>query len=158
MARNHTMHAGQTATPFTCLAEFQWNASSDFSFVFETYRSIADFNADGAELARLRYRRSPATGFGAANTTLINQAVTLFLNEMGLGGRGFSVSEFQWFPIQKVLTISANKSEQNALFTKRGADYDAFIVANAQLFTNLNAAAWTHAKANDVFLGSMTAV
>jgi hypothetical protein len=156
--RNHNLHAGQVATPFTVLAEFQWNAASDFAFVFETYKSVADFNADGLKFSRLDFRRSPATGFGAANQALITQAVTLFLNEMGLGGRNFAVSEFQWFPLQKVLTLTAVKGEQHSIFTKRGADYDAFIVANAQLFLDLNAAAWTHAKANDAFLNSMAAV
>ena len=51
------------------------------------------------------------------------------LQEMGLGGRNFTFTEFQWFPLNKVLTCSAVKGENNSVFTKRGADYDAFLAA-----------------------------
>jgi hypothetical protein len=157
MARNYLNFGGQIATPFTVLAEFQRNISGGFFFVFETYRSTADFNADGARTDRLTLRVDPATGFAGANAALLVTLRDLMLNEMGLGGRGFTFTEFQWFPLNKVLTCSAVKAEQNSVFTKRGADYDAFVTANQATFNNLNAAAWTHAKANDVFLGSMTA-
>lgn len=157
MARNYLQFNGQVATPFTVLAEFQRNAGAGFFFVFETYKSTADFNADGNRLDRVTLRIDPATGFAGANGALLVQLKDLMLNEMGLGGRGFTFSEFQWFPLNKVLTCSAVKAEQNSVFTKRGADYDTFITANQTVFSNLNAAAWTHAKANDAFLGSMTA-
>lgn len=79
------------------------------------------------------------------------------LNEMGIAGRGFTFTEFQWFPLSKVLTVSAVKADDNRVFTKRSTDYDAFITANQTVFDNLNTAAWTHAKTVDAFLNSMTA-
>lgn len=155
MARNHTLYDGQVSTPFTLLVEFQRNAGAGFALTFETYKSTTDFDADGDRLNRLNFKIDPATGFAGANVQLLVSLRDLMLNEMGLGGRGYTFTEFQWFPLNKVLTCSAVKAENNSVFTKRGADYDAFITANATIFDNLNTAAWAHAKANDVFLNSM---
>ena len=156
MAREHTDYNGQVITPFTIMSEFQRNANAVFAFVFDTYQSITDFEADGAETSRLRFRIDPAIGFQQANSALLIQLRDKLLLEMGLSGRGYAFTEFQWMPVQKVLSVSAVKDNNHVIFTKRGADYDAYMTAEGDLFDDLMAAVWVHGKNVDPYLNAMT--
>jgi hypothetical protein len=154
MPRDYTKHDGQIINAFTVVVEFQRDASQRFSFAFETFKSTADFNADGSPFGQ-RITFADAQGFGQTNQALLTAIRDLLLNEMGLAGRGYTLMEFQWFPVQKVITSSAKKADDSRVMNKRAVDHDTFIAAHAE-FDQLNAAVWVYGKANNNFLNAMT--
>lgn len=155
MPRNYLNYNGQVSQPFTALAAFIKNGSS-YTFQFHTWRSTADFNNDAEAFAPLNRTVTPDGTFQTANATLLQQLGTLFLNEMGLGGRGYSLDDVQWLPVARVLTMQAVKDGNRVTMVKQAGDYTSFITANATAFQNLNTAVWNYAKANDQFFERMT--
>lgn len=157
MPRNHLNYSGQTSTPFTVLSAFIKNGSS-YVFQFATWRSTQDFDNDGDPFPPLDREVRANSAFQTANAALLTQLGTLFLNEMGLAGRGYTLDDVQWLPVPKVLTMQAVKDGNRVTFVKQAADYTTFVTANLTAFQNLNTAVWNYAKANDPFFERMTAI
>jgi hypothetical protein len=155
MARNYLNYSGQTSQPFTVMAAFIKNGSS-YTFQFHTWRSTTDFNEDAEAYPPLNRDVAAKPDFVTTNGTLLTQLGTLFLNEMGLGGRGYTLDDVQWLPVSRVLTMQAIKGENRVTMIKQAADYQSFVTANLTAFQNLNTAIWNHAKANDSFFERMT--
>jgi hypothetical protein len=154
MARDHSLYDGQIINAFTVMVEIQRDAAQKFSMAFETFKSTADFDADGAPFGQ-RISFPDAQGFGTTNQALLIAIRDLLLAEMGLAGRGYTLTEFQWFPVQRVLTSSAKKADDSRVMNKRAGDHDTFIAAHVE-FEQLNAAAWVYGKAHSAFLNAMT--
>lgn len=156
MPRNYLNYSGQVSQPFTVLSSFI-KEGSGYRFEFDTWRSTLDFNNDADAFQPLHRSVVALPAFATTNSALLTQIGTLFLNEMGLAGRGFILDSVQWFPVARVLTMSAIKDGNRSTFAKQAADYTTFVTANLTAFQNLNTAVWTYAKANDPFFERMTA-
>lgn len=156
MPRSYLNYSGQVSTPFTSLAAFIKNGSS-YTFQFHTWRSTTDFNNEVEPYPPLNRDVQAQPTFQSGNAALLTTLGTLFLTEMGLAGRGYSLDDVQWLPVARVLTMQAIKDGNRSTFIKQGADYTAFVTANSTAFQNLNTAIWNHAKAIDIFFERMTA-
>lgn len=160
MPRQHANYNGQVSAPFTIMSSFTRESGNSFRIGFDTWKTVADFDADGNAIQMLRRDVAADAAFGTTNATLLTNLRTLMLNEMGLAGRGFSFDTFSWFPVQKVLTVTASKGtgedKEISTFNKAGSAHDTFITANVTLFNQLNAAAWVEGKNKDQFLNVMT--
>jgi hypothetical protein len=155
MARDYHNYSGQTSQPFTVLSAFLKDGAN-YRFEFDTWRSATDFNNETDPYPPLHRSVAAAASFATDNATLLTQIGTLLINELGLGGRGFTLSGVQWMPVAKVLTCQAVKGDDSRTLVKQSGDYTSFITANLTAFQNLNTAVWNYAHANDGFFAAMT--
>lgn len=156
MARNYLNYNGQVSQPFTVMAAFIKDRAN-YRFEFDTWRSTTDFNSEADPYPPLHRGVIADASFATTNATLLGQLGTAMLNEMGLGGRQYTLEGVVWMPVSRVLTMIAVKGDNRVTMIKQAGDYSAFVTANLTAFQNLNAAVWAQAKAQDPFFERMTA-
>ena len=158
MARNYLNYAGQVVTPFTIMTAFVKDGPL-YVLEFDTWKDTASFNNDEGPLGQFHRRIEANGGFVTTNQTLLTNLQTLFLNDMGLGGRGYTIDDVQWLRPANTLTAQAvkdNDADRKSSLLQ-GTAYSTYLATNAASFTALNTACWTYAKTRDEFLGRMTA-
>ena len=108
MARNYLNYAGQVVTPFTIMTAFVKDGPL-YVLEFDTWKDTASFNNDEGPLVPFHRRIEANGGFVTTNQTLLTNLQTLFLNDMGLGGRGYTIDDVQWLRPANTLTAQAVK-------------------------------------------------
>lgn len=161
MERNHQNYFGQTADVFTILGEFELRERG-LRFAFETFSSIAAFDAGAQPLDRLRKEFSfvgeSLEDFKSVNESVISAISETALNILGVGGRGWTLQHLYLSTVGKAIVISAidPAGDEFTTITKQGGAFDAIVEANLDLIAQAIGLTWSHGENNDDFLSSMT--
>lgn len=160
MARDHTVYGGETITPFTVLSRLQVTQQGVRQLTFDTFESVASFDAGGNPIPRLQINFVPTAEEMQPYAELLDAIRSKALEILGLGGLDYTLTNLYISTIDKVLEISAVSAADDDRPTdaKSGAAYDATIAANQDLVTEALTVAWTFGKTNDAFLAAMAAV
>lgn len=154
--RDHTLYFGQTAAIFTILGRFEMQPES-LAFAFETWPSVASFNAGDRPAARMSKAFKPSAEDIEANREVLDAIALRVLELADVAGRGFTLQNFYINTVDKVMTVYAvgPEGDETRNISFSGDAYDVTIAENIELVTQATTVAWTHAKMNDAFLAAM---
>lgn len=159
--RDSSLYGLQKLTLVAVLSRLQITDSAVPEIVFDIFPSLAAFAAgDVPPIDRLRLRLTPSSADLEPYTAVINAVRAKALDILGLGGRGYTLTNLFIDTLAKVLVISAESPARDHRPTdvRDGAEYDTTLAANQDLVYEAMGVAWTYGKTHDAFLAAMTAV
>lgn len=176
--REHPLYGGRdiTPAPFTIPSHLQITADGVGQVAFDTFKSVADFDAGADAIPRLRVAFVPAPTEDSVRRIVPYsqvffeptdmepyQGVIAAIREkaldiMGLGGRGYTLVSFEIDTVYKSISMVAQngKGTYDPLMIT-GEDYDTTLAENMDLAQQVIGFAWAFGQ-RDPFLAAMAPV
>lgn len=160
--RDHTLYFGETAAIFTPLSEFEYTPgqNAELRLVFDTWRSIASFDAGDPPIERLRKEFHVEHAFLQANAAVFSAIADQVLSILDVAGRNYNLVRCKVNIRAKQMNLEAVDPTKNIhawTDVTEPEKFDALVEANQQLIGAVEQVSWTYAKGNDDLLQAMTA-